>query len=100
MDDTAEDQRAIQSVINQIVAYPLEDFDGRDENNRLGQAACDPGPEIRAAAAKQWVVPEKFFDQFADGAANLSPLPGEQALYAQFRLLLDAAAKDPKSRRF
>ena len=29
MDDTDQDHKAIQPVIDQIVAYPLKDFDGR-----------------------------------------------------------------------
>jgi len=29
MDDTAVDRKATQPVINQVVVYPLKDFDGR-----------------------------------------------------------------------
>ncbi|WEK48752.1 MAG: DUF1254 domain-containing protein [Candidatus Kaistia colombiensis] len=43
----------------------------------------------------KWVVPEKFFEEFGEVLASVDPLPGEEALYAQFRLLLDSAAKDP-----
>lgn len=42
------------------------------------------------------MVPEKFFDQFGDALAAADPLPGEEALYGQFLLLLDAASKDLK----
>jgi hypothetical protein len=41
------------------------------------------------------VVPEKFFDQFPEVLDMVPPLPGEEALYAQFRWLMDAAASDP-----
>jgi hypothetical protein len=41
------------------------------------------------------VVPEKFFDQLGTVLDTVAPLPGEEALYGQFRVLLDAAAKDP-----
>src|SRR5262249_20560869 len=41
-------------------------------------------------------VPEKFFDEFGAVLDGVDPLPGEEALYAQFRLLLDSAAKEPK----
>ena len=40
-------------------------------------------------------MPEKFFDQLGTVLDTVPPLPGEEALYGQFRVLLDAAAKDP-----
>ena len=40
-------------------------------------------------------MPEKFFDQLGTVLDTIVPLPGEQTLYGQFRVLLDAAAKDP-----
>jgi hypothetical protein len=41
------------------------------------------------------VVPERFFDQFGEVLEMVPPLPGEEALYAQFRWLTDVAAKHP-----
>ena len=40
-------------------------------------------------------MPEKFFDQLPAVLDTVAPLPGEEALYGQFRALLAAAAKDP-----
>jgi hypothetical protein len=37
--------------------------------------------------------------QFGDALNAADPLPGEQALYGQFRLLLDAASKDPELKK-
>jgi hypothetical protein len=41
------------------------------------------------------VVPERFVDQLAAVLEAVPPLAGEEALYGEFRVLLDAAAKDP-----
>jgi hypothetical protein len=40
-------------------------------------------------------VPEKSFDQLGTVLETVPALPGEEALYSQFRALLDVAARDP-----
>jgi hypothetical protein len=95
MDDTAEDRKAIQPLINQIVFYPLKDFDGKMKTKDWSKAPAIPGPKSEGGAETKWVVPEKFFDQLGTVLDSVQPLPGEEALYSQFRVLLDAAAKDP-----
>ena len=95
MDDTPEDRAAIQSVINQIVAYPLKDFDGKMKTKDWSKALAIPGPESEGGGETAWVVPEKFFDQLGTVLDTVPPLPGEESLYGQYRALLDAAAKDP-----
>ena len=94
MDDTAEDRKAIQSVINQIVAYPLKDFDGKMKTRDWSKAPAIPGPKTEGGGETAWVVPEKFFDQLPTVLQTVAPLPGEEALYGQMRTVLDAAAKD------
>jgi hypothetical protein len=93
--DTAEDRRAIQPVINQIVAYPLTEFDGRTKTIDWSKVPSFPAPDAHGKTETKWVVPEKFFDQFGEVLEMVPPLPGEEALYAQFRWLNDIAAKDP-----
>jgi len=95
MDDTAEDRAAIQSAINQIVAYPLKDFDGKMKIQDWSKAPALPGPKSEGGGETAWVVPEKFFDQLPEALQTVAPLPGEEALYGQFRVLLAAAAADP-----
>ncbi|HEU5192526.1 MAG TPA: DUF1254 domain-containing protein [Methylomirabilota bacterium] len=95
MNDTAEDRKAIQPRINQIVAYPLKEFDGKMKTVDWSTAPTIPGPQSSGGGETAWVVPEKFFDQLAGVLDTVPPLPGEEALYAQFRALLAAAAKDP-----
>lgn len=94
MDDTKEDRVAIQSVVNQVVLYPLAEFDGKMKTVDYSKL-----PSIgEAAKAGQgetpWVVPETFFDVLPAVLDSIAPLPGEEALYANFRQLLNAAAGD------
>jgi hypothetical protein len=97
-DDTPEDKKAIQPVINQIVAYPLKDFTGKMKTIEWGKAPNIPGPKSSGEETK-WVIAEKFFDQFGEALDIVDPLPGEEAIYGQFLLLLDAAAKDPELKK-
>jgi hypothetical protein len=95
MDDSAEDRQAIQRVINQVVFSPLRDFDGQMKTKDWSKAPTIPGPTSAGGGETKWVVPEQFFDQLGTVLDAVPPLPGEEALYGQFRVLLDAAAKDP-----
>jgi len=99
MDDTAEDRKAIQPLINQVVVYPLKEFDGKMKSIDWSKAPAIPGPKSTGGAETQWVVPEKFFDQLGGVLDTVPPLPGEEAMYAQFRALLDAAAKSPSVKK-
>jgi hypothetical protein len=99
-DDTPEDKAAIQSVLNQVVFYPLKDFDGKMKTIDWKNAPNIPGPKSNASAGEtKWVVPEKFFDEFPTVLETVPPLPGEEALYAQFRQLMNAAKADPEIKK-
>ncbi|AMG90837.2 DUF1254 domain-containing protein [Bordetella bronchiseptica] len=97
MDDTDEDRQAIQKKINQVVFYPLKDFDGKMKSLDWQSTADIPNPGADSANAGEtrWVVPEEFFNQFGQVLDMVPPLPGEEAMYVQFRSMMDAAAKDP-----
>jgi len=97
MDDSDADRQAIQKKINQVVFYPLKDFDGKMKTIDWKTTADIPNPNADSAAAGEtrWVIPERFFDQFPQVLDMVPPLPGEEALYAQFRSVMDAAARDP-----
>jgi hypothetical protein len=43
----------------------------------------------------QWVIPDKFFDELSVVMDEVPARPGEEALYAWIRSLLDAAPRDP-----
>ena len=44
------------------------------------------------------MIHEQFFDQFQQVLDTVPALSGEEALYAQFRSLMDAANRDPEIR--
>jgi hypothetical protein len=85
-------------VLDQIVAYPLAEFDGKMKTMDWSQAPAIPGPAATGEETK-WVVPEKFFDQFSTILDSVPPLPGEEALYSNFRSLLEAAERNPETKK-
>jgi hypothetical protein len=97
MDDTPEDREAIQKVINQIVFYPLSQFDGKMKTIDWKDSPPIPGPKSSASSGEtKWVIPEKFFDEFGEVLDTVPPLPGEESLYAQYQQLMKAAKADPE----
>jgi hypothetical protein len=94
IDDTDEDRAAVQPLINQIDAYPLTEFDGRMKIKDWNDVPSFPAPKIEGE--NKWVMPEPFFDQLPDVMDAVAPLPGEEALYATIRQVLEAAEQDPE----
>lgn len=94
LNDTDEDRAAIQSAINGIGIYPLTEFDGTMKTTDWANLPTLEGPPSDGGGETKWVVPEKFFDELGGVLDAVPPLPGEESMYAQFRLLLDCAAKD------
>lgn len=94
--DTKEDKVAIQPVINQIMAYPLSEFDGKMKTKVWKNSPVIKGPPSDGKETK-WVVPEKFFDEEQLGAVLkiLPPLEGEEGLYEQLKELLEASKSNP-----
>ena len=66
-----------------------------DEDDGWSEAPEIPGPKSEGGGETAWVVPEKYFDQLETVLDTVAPLPGEEAMYAQFRALIAAAKKDP-----
>ena len=93
-DETPEDRRAIQDVINLIDAYPLAEFDGKVKKHDWAKLPHFPQPDSGGAETK-WVFPETFFDQLPLLLDDARPLPGEEPRYAALRQLVAAAQKDP-----
>ncbi len=96
MDDTAEDRQAIQAVLNQVMAYPLSQFDGKMKTTDWKKIPNFPAPSGQGAGEIQWVKPEVFFDQLPEVLNKVPPMPGEEATYVLIHSLLDAASKDPE----
>lgn len=98
LDDTAQDRAAIRPVVNQIMTYPLAEFDGRMKTkdwSRLPVLADPAGGTQGSGAETQWVKPEAFFNELPAILREVPAQPGEQALYAWFGSLLEAASKNP-----
>jgi hypothetical protein len=93
-DDTPEDKVAIQSVLNQIMVYPLSEFDGKMKTKDWKKTPSFPAPGGGGKGETKWVVPEMFFDQLPEALRAVPPLPGEESLYRMIQSILDAAAKD------
>jgi hypothetical protein len=93
-DDTPEDKRAIQSVLPQIMMYPLAEYDGTMKSIDWSQIPKVPSQSTGAEESK-WVDPEKFVDQLPAVLADAPPMPGEEARYAQVLAVLAAAKANP-----
>lgn len=95
--DDPADKQAAQPVINQINAYLLSKYTGKVQTRDWGQLPKLPGASQGEEETK-WVVPDKFFDVLPQVMDEVPPLLGEEALYANLRAVLEAAAKNPKLR--
>jgi hypothetical protein len=97
-EDTAEDTKAVQPLINQVMFYPLSQFDGKMKNTDWSKLPNFPTPAGPGGETK-WVVPEKFYDQLPGVMKLVAPLPGEEALYAWIKSVFEAADKDPATKQ-
>jgi hypothetical protein len=101
-DSTAEDTEAIQPLINQVVMYPLSEFDGTMKTRDYRKSPHFPVPAPAPNAPKgenKWVKPETYFDELPIVMKEVPPLPGEEALYGWIASVWDAAAKSPDTKK-
>jgi hypothetical protein len=96
-DDTAEDTKAVQAVLGQIMFYPLIRFDGKMKTTDWSQLPHFPTP-AGAKGETKWVVPEAFYDQLPRVMKLVPPLPGEEALYIWIGSVFEAAESDPETK--
>ena len=99
MNDTPEDRAAIQPILNQILLYPLSQFDGKMKTkdwSKLPVVKRQSTPAEYSTTQPPWVDPATLFDELPIVMRQVPPMPGEQALYNLFGSVLDAAAKDPR----
>jgi hypothetical protein len=93
MDDTTEDRRAIQPLLQQIMMYPLAEYDGAMKRIDWGTIKKLPNQATGEAEIK-WAPPEKFVETLPLVLDDAPPLPGEEARYAQVLAVLQAAKND------
>lgn len=91
--DDPADNAALQPVLQQIMAYPLSEFDGTIKTKDW--TGIPSFPWIKLADEEwKWVDPATFFDVLPEVLDACRPLPGEEATYALVRSVLDAAGAD------
>ncbi|QKN81107.1 DUF1254 domain-containing protein [Scandinavium goeteborgense] len=98
VNDDQADQNALQSVLNQVVIYPLSKYDGKKKTTDWKNSPHFPADSSGATEIK-WVEPTTFFDQLADVMTKVPPLPGEEARYAAINGMLAAAKADPEIKK-
>lgn len=96
MDDTAEDRAAVKPLVNQVVVYPLSQFDGKMKTKDWANTPAFPAPQVGGSGEMKFVVAEKFFDELPAVIKGVPPLPGEESWYATIHSVLEAAARDPQ----
>ena len=99
MNDTVEDREAVQPFLNQVVAYPLTQFDGKMKTKDWKKVPSFPAPATQGDEEIKWVQPEAFFDQVPDVIKNVPPLPGEEALYALIKSVVQSAENDSEVKK-
>ncbi|MFE2910824.1 DUF1254 domain-containing protein [Kitasatospora indigofera] len=98
MNDTDEDRAAVQPLLDQIMAYPLAEFTGRPRTTDWSEAPSFPAGEATGGEHEtRWVDPETFFDLLPAVLDEVPARPGEEAVHALLRSLLDRAAHDPRA---
>ena len=91
---TEEDRLAAQPAVNQIVAYPLAEFDGAPRTHDWSRSRWLPNLASRGRY-QGGVSPEAFFEALPEVLAAVPPLPGEESLYARFHGLIRAMETRP-----
>jgi hypothetical protein len=94
-DDTPEDTKAVQPFVNQVWLYPLSQSTGKLRTMDWSTMPKFPSTS-KGQEETKWVPPESFIDQLKSVLAEVAPLPGEDALYANMRAVLEAVEKDSK----
>lgn len=92
--DAPEDKQAVQQILSKINAYPLSQFDGKVKSTDWSKLPEFPG--TKGDSEVKWVVPEKVVDILPAVLDEVPPLSGEEAMYAQFRAVLEAVKSDAK----
>jgi len=91
--DDPADNAALQPLVQQIMAYPLSEFDGTMKSKDWSTLPTFPWVKL-GNEEWRWVDPKNFFDVLPAALEACPPLPGEEALYALVRSVLAAAKGD------
>ena len=98
-DNTPEDTKAVQPLIDKVVMYPLSQYDGKMKIKDYSKSPSFPAPPAQPNAPKgesKWVNPQTYFEQLPVVMKEVPPLPGEEALY---RWITSVWARRQRTRR-
>ena len=95
-EDSADDTKAVQPLLNQIMMYPLQEYTGKMQITDWSKTPSTlpssvPGP----AGEAPHVDPLHFYEQLPAALRLVPPLPGEESLYALIDSVFQAAAEQP-----
>ncbi len=99
MDDTKADREAIRPLINQVMAYPLSQYDGKMKTKDWSKIPDLKRKKASGSAETKWVEPSTFPQDLERVLNQVKPLPGEEALYSWMQSLVDASKKNPKLKK-
>ncbi len=97
-EDSPGDNARLRQLLQEIMAYPLSEFDGSMKTKDWSEVGSIPWVKL-GAGEWQWVKPQRFFDLLPEVLAATPPLLGEEALYALIRSVLEAAHVDRALRK-
>lgn len=92
-EDDPADKAAVQPLLRRIMAYPLSEFDGTMKEKDWTDILPLPWKKL-SNEEWRWVDPKTFFEVLPQALDACPPLPGEEAIYALVRSVLDAAKSD------
>ena len=101
-DASPEDTAAVLPVINQIVMYPLSEFDGtmkKKEYQKSPDFPTPPPPPTAPKGESKWVKPATYYDELPIVMKEVPPMPREEALYGWISSVWDAAARNSETKR-
>ena len=101
-DATPEDTEAVQPVIDQILMYPLSQYDGTMKRKDYRKSPHFPVPSAGAHTPRgesKWVNPQTYFEELPVVMKEVPPLPGEETLYRWIASVWEAAAKNPETKK-
>jgi hypothetical protein len=94
--DDSVDKKAIQPVLQQIMIYTLDQFDGKMKTRDWTTMPKFPADRSSGSEETKWVLPDNFFDVLPAVLKEVPPVQGEEAWYAQMQSVLEAAKTNPK----
>ncbi|MFZ4733104.1 MAG: DUF1254 domain-containing protein, partial [Pirellulales bacterium] len=95
--DAPGDREAALPLVNQVTAYPLDEYEGTMQSVNWSKARWLPDVTGKGRRAVD-VSPDTFLAILPTLLSDVPPRPGEEALYARMHRLVRALESDPALR--